>query len=90
VKFRLFNPRLFLRGVKELSRIANALEDLRDGYFKSQGILGSVRIPASPDEPDPGDDTVIGYATDEETAKWQAEDAKKRKGGFPVPHGDLY
>ena len=91
VKLRLFNPRLFVRALRALERIANATEDLRDGYYKTNGLLGSVRIADSPvDASDNTDDSLVTYTTNADTQEWQKADERTRRTGLPTPHSSLY
>lgn len=74
------SPRLALRAVRALERIARATEDLRDATFHAHRIPSPTRSVAD----DTDDDNLVLYATDRDTWDTQQADERRRRDGFPV------
>lgn len=74
------SPRLFLRLVRGIERVAVALEESRDATLHVHRIPTAARE-STDDTPD---DDLVSYATDRDTWERQQRDDRRRQDGFPV------
>lgn len=83
----LFAPRVLLRAVRALERIATSLESLRDGFYRAHHLSLGTPITEVDDDTDPDD--TISYASDRTSYDTEQRAAAKRSRGFPVHPDDL-
>ena len=74
------NPRLLLRLVRALERIATALEGVQLAQFKAHGVSTATRDVAD----DTPDDDLLLYSTDRDTYALQQREHQRRTDGFTV------